>query len=412
MMMASGRNGPPATTPSGNTYSASLFIIAVCGLAAASGLCRATDARLLKYVAMPARIIIGTPTPITAYAVEFGERLQAVLLDHRRAHRCAEQVRVQEVPDVGRAEHVVAQRPVLLHRQPQPADTGLGPVERHQHVIQPEEDRQLRQHRQTAQDRVEPVLLLQLLHLQRHPLAVLAVLLLQRLDLRLQLLHLPRGADLPDERLVQDRAQGEHQEHHRQRPGEEVRRPQHEGERLVPNPHDRRHRVVNDVQAEPTKHASRSLLAMPGYPTHRRRRPDPSSSPASAHDSRPSPRRSGIGSHPPLCHGPHFSSRTTASHPPFKAPYSVSASTAYWLHVGVNRHVGSRSGETVWRYSWMTKITPRAAADRPASSSRPTLRMRARATPCAVLVRAAPRSRSGCQATPGSPPGPRGPGPR
>ena len=48
MMMASGRNGPPTTTPSGKTYSASLFIIAVCGLAAASGLCRATDARLLK----------------------------------------------------------------------------------------------------------------------------------------------------------------------------------------------------------------------------------------------------------------------------------------------------------------------------------------------------------------------------
>ena len=64
-MIASGRNGPPTTTPSGNTYSASLFIIAVCGLAAASGLWRATDARLLKYVAMPAAIISGTPTAIT-----------------------------------------------------------------------------------------------------------------------------------------------------------------------------------------------------------------------------------------------------------------------------------------------------------------------------------------------------------
>ena len=47
-MIANGRNGPPTTTPSGKTYSASLFIIAVCGLAAASTLCRATDARLFK----------------------------------------------------------------------------------------------------------------------------------------------------------------------------------------------------------------------------------------------------------------------------------------------------------------------------------------------------------------------------
>ncbi|CNG94456.1 Uncharacterised protein [Mycobacterium tuberculosis] len=47
-MIANGRNGPPTTTPSGNTYSAILFIIAVCGLAAASALCRATEARLLK----------------------------------------------------------------------------------------------------------------------------------------------------------------------------------------------------------------------------------------------------------------------------------------------------------------------------------------------------------------------------
>src|SRR5690349_9546173 len=65
-MIAIGRNGPPTTTPSGNTYSASLFIIAVCGLAAASGLWRATEARLLKYVAMPAAIISGRLTATTA----------------------------------------------------------------------------------------------------------------------------------------------------------------------------------------------------------------------------------------------------------------------------------------------------------------------------------------------------------
>ena len=108
---------------------------------------------------MPARIISGTPTAITAHRLNSVNASRPCCLDHRRAQRRAEQVRVQEVPDVGRAEDVVAQRPVLLDRQPQPAEAGLGPVERPQHVIQPEEHRHLRQHRQTAEDRVEPVLL-------------------------------------------------------------------------------------------------------------------------------------------------------------------------------------------------------------------------------------------------------------
>jgi hypothetical protein len=30
-------------------------------------------------------------------------------------------------------------------------------------------------------------------------------------------------------------------------------------------------------------------------------------------------------------------------------PYSVSASTAYWLQLGLNRHVGILIGDTVWR---------------------------------------------------------------
>ncbi len=49
-----------------STYSASLFIIAVQWIRSASALCRAIDARLLKYVAMPAKIITGTPTAINA----------------------------------------------------------------------------------------------------------------------------------------------------------------------------------------------------------------------------------------------------------------------------------------------------------------------------------------------------------
>jgi hypothetical protein len=72
-MIASGRTAT-GDDAERKTHSANLFIIAVCGFAAASTLAR-HRVRLLKYVAMPARIIIGTPTPITA-TVEFGEGLQ------------------------------------------------------------------------------------------------------------------------------------------------------------------------------------------------------------------------------------------------------------------------------------------------------------------------------------------------
>ena len=140
--------------------------------------------------------------------------LQPMFLGHRRADRRSEQVGVEEVPDVGRAEEIVRQRAVLLHRQPEPADPGLRPVEGHQHVVQTQEHRDLREHRQAAEDRVEVVLALQLLDLQRHPLPVLAVLLLQGFDLGLELLHLPGGPDLLHERPVQHGPQREHQEHH------------------------------------------------------------------------------------------------------------------------------------------------------------------------------------------------------
>ena len=64
-MIANGRKGPPTTTPSGKTYSASRFMIAVCGLAAASTLCRSIDARLFMCVAKPANSINGKPIAIT-----------------------------------------------------------------------------------------------------------------------------------------------------------------------------------------------------------------------------------------------------------------------------------------------------------------------------------------------------------
>ena len=55
---------------------------------------------------------------------------------------------------------------------------------------------------------------------------------------REQFLHLPGGADLLDERLVEDGPQGEHQEHHRQRPREEVRGAKQKAKSLVPQPHN------------------------------------------------------------------------------------------------------------------------------------------------------------------------------
>lgn len=46
----------------------------------------------------------------------------------------------------------------------------------------------------------------------------------------------------------------------------------------------------------------------------------------------------GTGSYPPGCHGWHFKSRLTASHPPLKTPCFMIASRAYWLQVGRKRH--------------------------------------------------------------------------
>jgi hypothetical protein len=48
-----------------------------------------------------------------------------------------------------------------------------------------------------------------------------------------------------------------------------------------------------------------------------------------------------------------LASRIAVSQLPRIKPYSASASTAYWLHVGMKRHVGNRNGDTVCRYNWM-----------------------------------------------------------
>ena len=113
---------------------------------------------------------------------------------------------------------------------------------------QADEHRCLCKHRKAAHDRVEAVLFLQLLHLDSHPLLVLAVLLLQRFDLRLQFLHLPRRANLLDERLVQKDSKREDEEHHGQRPCESIVGTQHGAEDSVPHPENPGDRIVNEIE--------------------------------------------------------------------------------------------------------------------------------------------------------------------
>ena len=125
-------------------------------------------------------------------------------------------------------------------------------------------------------------------------------------------------------------------------------------------------------------------------------------------------RRSGIGSHPPRCHGPHLASLAAANQLPRIKPYSVSASTAYWLQVGTKRHDAGRSGETMCRYSWIRNTSPRTQALAIPRTSRcnhadgltaalPPARKRV-AIRSAADALAAPTTRGGCSAVPGSQP--------
>lgn len=100
-----------------------------------------------------------------------------------------------------------------------------------------------------------------------------------------------------------------------------------------------------------------------------------------------------------------MASRATVNQPPRRNPYSESASTAYWLQVGVNRHVGCRSGDTYVRYSSMRKIAMRAGSRRIVCTivTGPPSATPARGSArTAVPVPAAPRSRADYSAAPGS----------
>src|ERR1700751_2247529 len=123
-----------------------------------------------------------------------------------------------------------------------------------------------------------------------------------------------------------------------------------------------------------------------------------------------------MGPHPPRSNGPHFASLTADNQLPRMKPYSVRASTAYWLQVGTKRHVGGRRGDTMCRYSWMRKTSPRTAAfPAPPTAARtradeftepfPSVRNSA-AGHFAAAAPASPMTPAGYSAARGSPPDP------
>jgi hypothetical protein len=83
-------------------------------------------------------------------------------------------------------------------------------------------------------------------------------------------------------------------------------------------------------------------------------------------------------------------------------PYSDSASTAYWLQVGMNRHVGNRMGDTYLRYNSITRIMARAGNRRILVTAdvivAPSAKRALGSDLTAVPVRVVPRSRVDCSA--------------
>ncbi len=91
-------------------------------------------------------------------------------------------------------------------------------VESLQDVEQPEEDRDLQEHGQTAHQRIDLLRLIELHHLLAESLLIALVLGLQLLELGLQRLHRPLRPDLLDEDREQDDPDGDHQEDDREDP--------------------------------------------------------------------------------------------------------------------------------------------------------------------------------------------------
>ena len=75
------------------------------------------------------------------------ERIETASLRHRRTKWRSEQIRVEKMPHVGSREEVVTSGAVLFDAQMRLAESTLRAIKRTQHVIQPDKDRDLGQHR-------------------------------------------------------------------------------------------------------------------------------------------------------------------------------------------------------------------------------------------------------------------------
>ena len=119
------------------------------------------------------------------------------------------------------AEHVRLPR-AFHHRHGEAVARGVPrrPVgDRPEHIEQRPEDRQLRDQRETAAQRVDAVLLVELHRLFVEPLLVVLVPLADLLQLRHVRLHLQHGVPLLDEQRHHDESHQHHEDDDRQEPG-------------------------------------------------------------------------------------------------------------------------------------------------------------------------------------------------
>ena len=153
--------------------------------------------------------------------------------------RCAKQAGVEEGLHLIHAEDVVRGVTGLLDAHAELASALAGAVEGTQHVEQANEDRHLNQHRKAGRHRTDAHLLLSLAHLNHQLLLIIGVLALEFLHLRLELLHLSRGAELVSGGLDQQNTDGHHEEDDGKRPRGTRGRVEHIAEHFVPEPQDR-----------------------------------------------------------------------------------------------------------------------------------------------------------------------------
>ena len=141
-----------------------------------------------------------------------------------------------------RAHHHRHRQPVLRYGARHPCGDGT------QHVEQREEHDHLRDHRQAAGQRVDPVFLVELHRLFVETLLVALVLLPQFLQVGRVLGHLPLGVHLLDEQRDEQQPDEHDQDHDGQAPGQSGGRAEERAEHGVYPHDDPRHHVVQWIE--------------------------------------------------------------------------------------------------------------------------------------------------------------------